>query len=74
MKIVSFSSWSISMNNRNYQRMSQRLLRFFEQPREFIEENLILRYMWDVICGSMSMIILEMDSLIKGSNVTGHAH
>jgi hypothetical protein len=62
------------MNNRNYQRMSQRLLRFFEQPREFIEENLILRYMWNVICGSMSMIILEMDSLIKGSNVTGHAH
>jgi hypothetical protein len=54
--------------------MSQRLLRFFEQPREFIEENLILRYMWNVICGSMSMIILEMDSLIKGSNVTGHAH
>jgi hypothetical protein len=62
------------MNNRNYQRMSQRLLRFFEQPREFIEENLILRYMSNVICGSMSMIILEMDSLIKGSNVTGHAH
>lgn len=62
------------MNSRNYQRMSQRLLRFFEQPREFIEENLILRYMWNVICGSMSMIILEMDSLIKGSNVTGHAH